>query len=205
MGYEELIRDLQREAGLRRESVLAAAREEARRIIEDASQQCDRLEKEFQYAMARDLERERTRMLNRAQQEARMLRARVRSELVREVFARLEETLKAVASGERYPSVLAMLLKEALPEGPEGEIVIRADAGTRALLQPLLKGRAARFEPIETTGSGEDPYGGFELSDREGTIVIRNTFRSRLEKARPNLLVELNRLLFGEFPAGRGA
>jgi vacuolar-type H+-ATPase subunit E/Vma4 len=101
--------------------------------------------------------------------------------------------------------VLAKLLNEVLPEWPEGEIVIRADAGTRALLKPLMEGRAVRFEPIETTSPGENPYGGFELSDREGKIVIRNTFRSRLEKARPNLLVELNRSLFGEFPAGQGA
>ena len=202
MGYEELVRDLEREAGRKKEAVLTAAREEARQTIADAMQQCDRLEQEFQDTIARDLEHERVRLLNRARREARMKLAEVKSELVRLVFARLEEKLKAVAAGERYPSVLERLLNETKPEWPEGEIVIRADAGTRTLLKPLIGGRAARFEPIEKTAAGGDPYGGFELSNREETVVIRNTFRSRLSKARPDLRVEMNRLLFGEIQAG---
>jgi vacuolar-type H+-ATPase subunit E/Vma4 len=202
MGYEELIRDLQREAARKQEAVLAAAREEARQIMADAMQQCDRLEQEFQNAMSRDLERERTRLLNLARREARTLPAQVKADLVRLVFTRLEERLKAVASEKRYPAVLGRLLNETKPEWPEGEIVIRADAGTRTLVGPLMGGRAARFEPIENTAAGLDPYGGFELANRDETVVIRNTFRSRLEKARPDLLVEMNRLLFGEIPAG---
>ncbi len=202
MGYEELIRDLEREAGRKKEAVLTAAREEARQIIADAMQQCDRLEQAFQDTIARDLEHERVRLLNRARREARMKLAEVKSELARNVFARLEEKLKAVAAEKRYPSVLERLMNETKPEWPEGEIVIRADAGTRTLLKPLMGGRAARFEPMPGTVSGEDPIGGFELSDGAGTVTIRNTFRSRLSKARPDLRVEMNRLLFGEIPAG---
>lgn len=202
MGYEELIRDLEREAGRKKEAVLTAAREEARQIIADAMQQCDRLEQEFQDTIARDLEHERVRLLNRARREARMKLAEVKSELARNVFARLEEKLKAVAAGKRYPSVLERLLDESRPEWPKGEVVVRADPRTQSLLKPLMGDRAARFEPIERTAPVEDPYGGFELSDRAGTVTIRNTFRSRLSKARPDLLVETNRLLFDKNSGG---
>jgi vacuolar-type H+-ATPase subunit E/Vma4 len=201
MGYEELIRDLQREAARKQEAVSASAREEARQIIADAMLQCDRLEQEFLGSMAQDLEQERARLLNRARREARMGVAQTKSDLVRLVFTRLEERLKAVASEKRYPSLLERLINETKPEWPEGEIVIRADAGTCKLLGSLMEGRAVRYEPVETTSSGEIPYGGFELSNRDETVVIRNTFRSRFSKARPDLLVELYRLLFGEIPA----
>ncbi len=201
MGYEELIRDLEREAGRKKEAVLTAAREEARQIIADAMQQCDRLEQEFQDTIARDLEHERVRLLNRAQREARMKLAEVKSELVRLVFARLEEKLKAVASGERYPSVLERLVNETRPEWPPGEIILRADSKTLPLLKPLIESRASRYEPMEGTVGREDPCGGFELSDPVGRVTIRNTFRSRLDKARPDLLVEMNRLLFEGTPA----
>ena len=202
MGYEELIRDLEREAGRKKEAVLTAAREEARQIIADAMQQCDRLEQAFQDTIARDLEHERVRLLNRARREARMKLAEVKSELVRNVFARLEEKLKAVAAEKQYPSVLERLVNETRPEWPPGEIILRADAGTRTLLKPLMGGRAARFERMEGTAGREDPCGGFELSDPAGRVTIRNTFRSRLDKARPDLRVEMNRLLFGEIQAG---
>jgi vacuolar-type H+-ATPase subunit E/Vma4 len=201
MGYEELIRDLEREAGRKKEAVLTAAREEARQIIADAMRQCDRLEQEFQDTIARDLEHERVRLLNRAQREARMKLAEVKSELVRLVFARLEEKLKAVASGERYPSVLERLVNETRPEWPPGEIILRADSKTLPLLKPLIESRASRYEPMEGTVGREDPCGGFELSDPVGRVTIRNTFRSRLDKARPDLLVEMNRLLFEGTPA----
>jgi vacuolar-type H+-ATPase subunit E/Vma4 len=201
MGYEELIRDLRREAALKQGAVSASAQEEARQIIADAMHQCDRMEQGFQDSMTRDLEQERTRLLNRARREARLMLAQAKSELARNVFARLEEKLKAVVSEKRYPSVLERLLNETRPEWPEGEIVIRADSKTQSHLKPLLGNRPARFESIEKTAA-IDPCGGFELSNREKTIVIRNTFRSRLSKARPDLLVEMNRLLFGENQVG---
>jgi vacuolar-type H+-ATPase subunit E/Vma4 len=197
MGYEELIRDLHREAELKREAVLSAAREEARQIIADAVQQCDRMEQGVQESITRDLEQERTRVLNDAQGEARKRLAQVKTELTQQVFRGLEARLKAVASEEAYRAVLKRLLDETRPEWPEGEIVIRADAGTRSLLKSMMTGRTVRFEPIGNTAAGEDPLGGFELADRGNTMAILNTFRSRLSKARPELLVELNRHLFG--------
>ncbi|MBI3597566.1 MAG: hypothetical protein HY203_10475 [Nitrospirae bacterium] len=200
MGYEELIGDLQRGTELKKEAVLTAAREEARRIIADAMQQCDRLEQELQDSISRDLEREKTRSLNRARREARTLLAQTRAELMRQVFDRLEQRLKGVSSEKPYPVVLERLLNETRPEWPQGEIVIRADSKTLPLLKSLVGNGAFRFEPME--GTGEDPYGGVELSDREGRVVIRNTLRSRLSKARPDLLVEANRLLFEENRSG---
>lgn len=197
MGYEELIRDLRRETELKREAVLSAAREEARQIIADAVQQCDRMEQDVQESITRDLERDRTRVLNDAQGEARKRLAQVKSELMHQVFRGLEARLKAVASEESYRAVLKRLLDETRPEWPEGEIVIRADAGTRSLLKPMMSGRTVRFEPFGNTAAGEDPLGGFELADRGNTMAILNTFRSRLSKARPELLVEMNRYLFG--------
>ena len=202
MGYEELIRDLQGEAEHKKEAVLAAVREEARRIIEDAMRQCDHLEREFQDALARDLDRERDRLLNRARGETRRRSALARSELAQQVFSRLEERLKAAASGKGYRGVLERLLEESRPEWPAGEAVVRADPGTQALLKPLIRDRAVRFEPIADAVPGEDSLGGFELSDPAGMVTIRNTFRSRLIKARPDLLVEMNRLLFEKNSGG---
>ena len=190
MGYEELIRHLIRTAETRRDGILARAREEAARITEDARRTSETVERDVRDAADREASLARDRSMNRARQEANEARLRARAAIVDAVLARVEERLPLLLFVPRYPAAAERLYREILPELPEGNVILRADGVTRAVLERSASDARIRFEPLPET-----EIGGVEASDEDGTFLARNTLRSRFVKTRPSLLVELWRRL----------
>lgn len=192
MGYEELTRHLIRTAETRRDGILARARDEAAKIMEDALRKSDTVEPDVRDATAREAERARDLRMNRARQEANEAWLRARAAIVDAVLARVEERLPLLLGEARYPAVAERLYREILPELPEGNVILRADGVTRAALERSVSDARIRFGPLPET-----EIGGVEASDEDGTFLVRNTLRSRFVKARPALMVELWRRLPG--------
>lgn len=190
MGYEELIRDLIREAEAKKEEIAGRGREEARNILAEAMEQVGRMERQFQDTLDREVNRERLIRMNRIQMEARAILLQARVSFVEEVLARLEDRLRRLPQEKDYPQHVRQLYREALLELPEGDVIVRADAKTLTVLQSLVKDRPVRFEPLP-----EEAIGGVEVSDEAGSFRVQNTWRARLSKARPQLMVEINRWL----------
>ena len=190
MGYEELIHELIRSAERKKEEILNRAREAAEQTIARAKEKENGLEREFQAALAQEAERERRIRMNRAQIEARAVMLQARVSLMEEVFARLEDRLRRIAGEKDYPRLVEKLYQEILPEIPDGNITVRADSKATAAVKSLLGKRRVRFEPLP-----EEEIGGLEVLDEAGGIRIRNTLKARLLKARPQLMVEINRWL----------
>lgn len=190
MGHEELVRHLIRTAEEKRDGILARAREEARRLAEDALRKSEVMEREARDAAGREAERERLVRMNRARMEASAVRLRARASLADAVLTRLEERLSRLATEAGYPLVAERLYREILPEIPEGNVVLRADGRAREALAPMASDPRIRFEPLP-----EGEIAGVEVSDECGTLLLRNTLRSRFAKARPELLAELSRRL----------
>lgn len=192
MGYEELTRHLLRTAETRRDGILARARDEAAKIMEDALRKSEPVEPDVRDATAREAERTRERSMNRARQEGNEAWLRARAGIVDAVLARVEERLPLLLGEARYPAVAERLYREILPEFPEGNVILRADGVTRSALARSASDASIRFEPLPET-----EIGGVEASDEDGTFLVRNTLRSRFAKARPALMVELWRRLPG--------
>jgi V/A-type H+-transporting ATPase subunit E len=192
VGYEELIRHLIRTAETRRDGILARARDEAAKITEEARRKAETVEPDVRDATAREAERVRDRRMNRVRQEANEAWLRARAAIVDAVLARVEERLPLLLGDARYPAVAERLYREILPELPEGKVVLRADGATRAALERSASDARIRFGPLPET-----EIGGVDASDEDGTFLVRNTLRSRFEKARPALMVELWRRLAG--------
>lgn len=190
MGYEELIRDLVREAEAKKEEIARRGREEARNIIAEAMEQVGRMERQFQDTLDREVNRERLIRMNRIQMEARAILLQARVSFVEEVFTRLEDRLRHLPQEKHYPRLVEQLYQEILPELPEGNVTIRADAKAMAVLKSLVRGRQVKFEPLP-----EEEIGGVEISDGAETLRVRNTLKARLLKARPQVMVEINRWL----------
>jgi V/A-type H+/Na+-transporting ATPase subunit E len=192
VGYEELIRHLIRTAETRRDGILARARDEAARIMEDARRKSETVEPDARDDATREASRARERSMNRARQEANEVRLRARAGVADAVMARVEERLPLLLSEARYPAVAERLYREILPELPAGNVILRADGIARAALERSLSDARIRFGPLPET-----EIGGVEASDEDGTFLVRNTLRSRFVKARPALMVELWRRLPG--------
>ena len=192
MGYEELIRHLIRTAETRRDGILSRAREEAAKITEDARRKSETVERDLRDATDREASLARGRRMNRVRQEANEVRLRARAAVADAVLARVEECLPLLLGEARYPAVAERLYMEILPELPAGNVILRADGVARAALEPAASDARIRFGPLP-----ESEIGGVEASDEDGTLLVRNTLRSRFVKARPALMVELWRRLPG--------
>lgn len=192
MGYEELTRHLIRTAETRRDGILARARDEALKIREEARKKSETVEPDVRDATAREAERARDRSMNRARQEANEAWLRARAGVVDAILARVEERLMLLPGDESYPAVAERLYREILPELPEGNVILRVDGVTRAVVEASASDARIRFEPLPET-----EIGGVEASDEDGTFLVRNTLRSRFAKARPALMVELWKRLPG--------
>ena len=190
MGHEELVRRLIRDAEIRREEILGHAREEAGRLRASALARAGEMERESREAQARDVERERRLAWNRARIEVRAERFRARAALAGEVLARLEQQIARLPGDAGYPGVAARLYEEIRAELPEGEVVLRGDAAALPVLRSLATEARFRVESLP-----EEELGGVEAASSNGGVLLRNTLRSRLARAMPELLAEIHRML----------
>ena len=190
MGHEELVRRLIRDAEIRKEEILGRAREEAVRLRAAALARAGEMERESREALARDTARERRLAWNRARIAVRAGRFRARAAVAAEILARLEERMSRLPRNGGYPRVAARLFEEIRPELPEGEVVLRGDPAALPVLRSLATAPRFRFEPL-----AEGELGGVEASSPDGALVLRNTLRSRLGKAMPDLMAEIDRML----------
>lgn len=192
MGHEELVRHLIRDAEVRREEILGRARGEAVRLRASALARAGELERESRDALARDVARERAVRENRARIQVRAMRFSARAALAAEIVAALEARLSRLPGDGAYPRVAARLYEEIRPELPAGDVVLRGDAAALAVLRSLATDPRFRFE---TLPDGE--LGGVDASSADGGLLLRNTLRSRLARAMPALLAEIDRMLGG--------
>lgn len=190
MGHEELVRHLIADAERRREEILSRARQAAGDRIARAGEAAAAMEREFRESLERDVARERDLRVSRARTETAAMELRAQACLADAVLALLTDRLSRLPGEARYAGVAELLYREIEPELPPGSVVLRADATARETLEPLTAGMRVRFAPLPR---GE--LGGVTASDEEGRIRIRNTFRGRLQKARPELLAEIRRRL----------
>jgi vacuolar-type H+-ATPase subunit E/Vma4 len=192
MGHEELARHLIGNAERRKEEILRQACEEAGRRIARAKTQAEAMESESRKAFEREAARERDLRMSRARLEANAVELRARAAFAEDILARLRERLSQVPSEARYPRVAEQLYREILPEIPQGNVTLSADANALEALAPLTTDPGIRRVPLP-----EVEIGGVEVSDEAGAVRIRNTLKTRLENARPALMMEIYRSLAG--------
>ena len=188
MGYERLIQDLVEHAEKKKKEILESGHQESLRIISEAEAISRQLESEFHRALKRKLDQKRRRAQDRTKIEIRSILLEARVALVGEVLLRVRERLRILPSRRESSGLIERLFQEILAEIPPGPIIIRADKKVSGILQPLLKGKNVIFKPLP-----KEELGGFEIINQDDTVRIKNTFRARLEKAVPELSLEINR------------
>ncbi len=190
MGYEELVRHLIRTAEGKRDAILDRAREEAGAIRRLARERAADLERGSRDAVEREAARIRRDRMDRAAAEARAQGVRARAALAEAILSRLEARLARLPGEPRHAAAAKSLYREILPEIPAGNVVLRADDRTLAVLSPLAADPRIRFAPLPA-----EEIWGVEVSDEAGALRIRNTLASRLARARPALLAKIGERL----------
>ncbi|WP_447974706.1 V-type ATP synthase subunit E family protein [Nitrospira sp. Kam-Ns4a] len=191
MAYEHLIAALLEEGDAKCKGILRKARAEAERLIAEAAAAAATLEREADQSTQSELARQRAEALSRASLSRRHLLLQAKHEVLDAVWRRVTETAAALTGPDRA-RVLRGLLDELLAAAPPGPLTVIIDPRERASLAPYLR---ARNLTMEERSQDDLLLGAAVVADGE---ILRTSLATRLAKARPQLLLELNRLLFSE-------
>lgn len=194
MSYTALIDALLEEGTTKSRAILDKARTEADRIVSDASAAADALAREAEREVLHEAARHRNEILGRAALAARHALLQAKHEVLEAVWRRVIETSSAMTGSTRV-QVLRTLLDELLAATPAGSVKVVIDEREQRHLEPYLQQRGIAFE----RQNRDDLLLGVESEG--GGARLRSSLMSRLAKAKPDLIVELNRLLFAEHEA----
>lgn len=193
MPYEDLINALLKDGKYQCEQIIEKARADAEGIIKDAEREAA-LQKQRHFAeIDGDIKKASTAIINRARIEAGGRVIRARYEIIEDIFNRACERFLEIKNGKDYPSVFEKLCKEALRD-VNGETRVLIDEDDARLFKKLFSNIPLKLESV----GGSSKIVGIEIISGSGSVIIKNTLNSRLEKIKPELMLELNKFLFGE-------
>ncbi len=193
MPYEGLIKALREEGHAKAEAILAKAKTEADQIITEARAAVEVMERELEIEVTKQGEYQKITMRNEARLKSRQIGLQAKHQILDRI---LEEARRKALQldGNVRAQILASLLEEVMAAAPQGTPKAVIDTRERSYLEPLLRERGLEFALEQR----DDLVLGVEL-EVNGEWV-RNSLDTRLQKAKPELLVELNRLVCGHDP-----
>lgn len=201
MPYETLIDALLEEGRAKSEAILRKAQAEAQRLLNEVKQKSEALDHEVDSLIHRDLAAQRTAILSRAALSGRHVLQQAKQEVLDTVWSQV--ITKAMSlTGQARTKVLSALLNEVLAAFPSQSPRAVIERRERPYLEKLLNQRHIPFEEQHQ----DDLLLGVRLE--VNGEVLTNSVATRLAKAKPELMIELNRLLFAEQQArgeGQGA
>ena len=194
MSYEELISAIENDAERERQKIIEDAGIEAKSIVEKVKNELKVLREKKIKEFEGYLERGKALAVSQAKREADILSISVKSEVVTELFQKVEERIIEFKNGGNYKDILIKLLREAVERWGEE---IKTDDFIVYVSEedlPLLKNTdiSSEFE----IQAGEDISEGVILVSRDNRFRMVNTLKSRMEMAKADILPILNKILF---------
>ena len=194
MSYEELIDAIEKDAVKERQKIIADAGFEAKGIIEKAETDLKSLKEKKIAEFEGYLESEKALAAGQARREADILSISVKSEVLSELFQKAEKKIVEIKNGGNYKDILIKLLREAIERWVEeiktDDFIVYVSEEDLSLLKNT--DISSEFE----IQAGEDMREGVILVSRDNRFRMVNTLKSRMERAKADILPVLNKILF---------
>ncbi|MDP2682952.1 MAG: V-type ATP synthase subunit E family protein [Deltaproteobacteria bacterium] len=172
---KELLKTLEEDTRRECASIIEDAQKEADDIIKKAAEKLEKMKRERLEQAKASLQKERIKRLADARLHANEIILRQRQLAVTKVFEGVAGRLSELRKGKDYPDILKRLCKEAMDGWDDS-----------------MKDEKA-FEILSDAG---DMLPGVVIMSRDKRFKIINTLNSRLEKARPELVSMIDKILF---------
>ncbi len=189
MAFDTLIAALLEEGDAKCQALLRKAQAEAERVLAAATEAAGALDREVDAKVRVELAHQRTAILARATLAGRQVLLQSKHEMLEAVWRRVTEKALALSGPDRA-AVLRAVLAELAAAAPPGPLEAVIDGREREALEPRLRELGIPFEVQHR----EDLLLGAEV--RANGEVLRSNLMTRLAKAKPDLVMELNRMLF---------
>ncbi len=196
MGLEEIFQTLEEEGQKERVEVINRAKEQERRIIEEAEREAKKIKDEHIQKISNSLRREQTRILGEARLANQREIVRTKEEVISKVFTIVKEKASHFREEKNYPTVFESLYEETVRNLPLGKVKVDffIDKRDAQLAQKILAKTKINYELFPDLPCA----GGLKINVDGGRIAVVNTLDVRLEKAIQVLQTELLVLLFPE-------
>src|SRR3989337_1308101 len=192
MGEKELLKALEDDARRECNAIIENTLAEADAIIKTAIEEMEKKKKEGLETIKACMQMERTRRLADARLYAREAILKERQAGINRVLEKTRDRLGDIQKNRDYPVVLERLLKEALAEwnGRDAQVI----AAKRDI--PLLKKIKASDDNYEIVpDEAEAVSSGVVIASKDRRFRITNTFLSRLERAKGELVSVIEKAL----------
>jgi V/A-type H+/Na+-transporting ATPase subunit E len=192
----EVLADVQKEAI----AIVLEAKNHACEALKTAKQQADKnYQTILSLAVAR-AEAEKRRIASVTEVEMRNYLLEAKEELVDAAFEKALVRLKEFAATKDYQRYLLKLIKEVATGLGQKSLVIQVNARDKAwLTQEELNHVSKRLNcELKLLDETEDFIGGFKTQTADGKITFDSTIDNKLNELKPQLRVELAKIMFKE-------
>ncbi len=176
MGLQDILETIRAEAAEAASDLEAEARAESERLLTRAREEAEDEERRLAGSQDERVRGERARALSQAHLEAARARRVAREEVYQKALDAVRDRLGVIRQSDRYGSLMASLLDEAIAALP-GADTVRVDPADVEVLRQVLAQRDVDLD-IETE---ETPMGGLVLAAPGRTVD--NRLATRLERA----------------------
>ena len=194
MSYEELIDSIEKDAVKERQKLIDDAGVEANSIVERVKNELKALREKKIAELESYLEKERALAVTQAKRDADILSISVKSEVLSELFQKTEKRIIEIKNGGNYKDILIKLLREAVEKWKDeiktDDFIVYVSEDDLSLLKNT--DISGEFE----IQAGKDMREGVILVSRDNKFRMINTLKSRMERAKADMLPVLNKVLF---------
>ncbi len=192
----EVLAEVEKEAV----AIVLEAKNDAAEALKTAKQQADKSYQTILNQAAARAEAEKRRIASVTEVEMRNYLLLAKEELVDAAFEKALVKLKKFASSEEYQSYLLRLIKEVAEGLGQKSLVIQVNAKDKAWLTQEELDRLSKKVNCELKlqDETEDFIGGFKTQTADGKITFDSTIDNKLHELKPQLRVELAKIMFKE-------
>jgi len=192
MSYEELISAIENDAERERQKIIEDATVDAEKIINDAENSLKELRKNKTAELKSIFEKERNRAVDHLKKEADTLSITAKIEVLSGLFQEVEKRISELKKENLYSDILKGLFKESVENGMgeigAGKFIVYVFEEDLPLLKNISDGIEVNTDRNMTEG--------VILISRDNRFRMVNTLKSRMERAKADMLPVLNEILF---------
>jgi len=192
----EVLVDVQKEA----QTIILNAENEAKETLKAAKEKANQNYQTIINQAKTKAESERRKVASVTEVEIRNRLLQTKEDLVDAAFKKALAKLKEFTSTKEYRDYLLRLIEKVAKQIDRKNLVIQVNAKDKTWLTKDILNRFSKKLHCELTLSGqtEEFIGGCKIQTEDGKITYDSTIYNRLQELKPNLRVEVARILFGK-------
>ena len=193
---DEVLADVQKEA----EALILTAKNDAKETLKTAKEQADKNYQTIITQATARAEAEKRRIVSTTEVEMRNSRLQAKEELVDAAFEEALARLKEYSASEAYHRYLLKIIREVTKAMGQKSLFIQVNANDKEWLMQKELNRISKklnceLKLLDVTG---DFIGGFKMQTLDGKLTYDSTIDNKLSALKPQLRVELAKIMFKE-------